>query len=121
MSYWRFLGGGDPSASSPAFLLAPNPNVTFDRSLGTGVLPCEGESIAEILENLDLLAVGAGEPVSGVGAIDEKPEGPGLVLLLACDCGAGRVMKPVESRFCAFAFAASFFFDFFSVLLFDRG
>lgn len=86
------------------------------------MLLCEGESIDEILENLDLFAVGAGEPASGVGAIDEKPEGPGLALLaLACDCGAGRVMKPVESRFCEFAFAASFFFDFFSALLFDRG
>jgi len=61
--------------------LVPNPNATLFRSLGTGVPPCEDESTAdEILENLDIAAVGAGEPVSGLGMREEKADGPGLML-----------------------------------------
>src|ERR1700683_2672406 len=112
--HYRLFGGGDPCASSPAFRLVPNPNATLFRSAGTGVLPCEDESTAdEILENLDLAAVGAGEPVSGLGMRDEKPDGPGLMLskvAFACDWGAGSVMKPVESAAWALALAGSFFF-----------
>jgi hypothetical protein len=89
------------------------------------VPPCEDGSTADdILENLDLAAVGAGEPASGLGMRDEKPDGPGLILsrfAFACDCGAGRVMKPVELSAWAFALAFSFFLDFFSALLFDKG
>jgi hypothetical protein len=122
---YRLFGGGDPCASSPAFRFVPNPNATLFRSLGAGVPPCEVDSAADdILENLDLAAVGAGEPASGLGIRDEKPDGPGLMLskfAFACDCGAGRVMKPVESRAWAFALAGSFFFDFFSALFFDNG
>jgi len=45
------------------------------------VPPCEDESTAdEILENLDIAAVGAGEPVSGLGMREEKADGPGLML-----------------------------------------
>jgi len=71
----RFEGGGLP-ASSPAFLLAPNPNATFDRSLGTGVPECVGVSTAdEILENPAFMGAGEAELL---GAIEENPDGPGL-------------------------------------------
>lgn len=68
----RFLGGGEPIASSPAFLFRPNPNATFGRSAGAGVLPCEDDSMTVdvIRENP---ALGAGEPAAEAFADIEVP------------------------------------------------
>ena len=77
MHYLRFCGGG-LKTSSLAFLFVPNPNVTFERSLGPGVPPCEGESAAdEILENPGFID-GIGDTELLFGATDEKPDGAGL-------------------------------------------
>jgi hypothetical protein len=64
---YRFLDEGMPFASSAAFRFAPNPKMTFVRSLGTGV-PSTGDGAAstidEILEKPGLGA-GAGLPLLG--------------------------------------------------------
>lgn len=106
----RRFGGGVPWASSPAFLLVPKPNVTFDLSPPSAPV-CEGESTADdILENPGL---GAGEP---------EPDGTGLALADAikdCICGAGSVMNPLSAAICA-PFPSFFFFAF-SVFPFESG
>jgi hypothetical protein len=77
----RFCGGWLKD-SSPAFLFAPNPIVTFERSLGPGVPPCDGESTAdEILENPGLTD-GTGDAELLFGAMEEKPDGARLSPLI---------------------------------------
>jgi len=90
------LEAGDPGASPSAFLFAPKPNVTLDRSPEPEA-PSTDSTTDDILENP---ALGAGEPVvlPGAGLADNDA------------FGAGTVMNPLP-----FPFAAAFFF-FFSVL-----
>lgn len=116
--YRRFIGGV-PEPSSSAFLFIPKPNATFVLSAGTGVPACDVEwepapSPDVILENP---AFGPGEPLARVSP---PPSRFGLIVTpVNCDCGAGRVMNPDSAA--AFAAAMSFFFCFFSALLFANG
>jgi hypothetical protein len=107
----RLFGGGVPSTSSTAFLFDPNVNVTFVRSLGTGVLSCEAVPSSTVdVDILEKPGLGAGEPPFGSG------------LIVNGVCGAGRVMKPAASCAAnAVSTALDPFLSFFSDLPFFNG
>lgn len=118
-----------PFASSPAFLFAPSPKTTLDRSADTGVAPFEDSAsttaVDEILEN-----PGRGAGDSEAAATPERAEGDATPLeaayaaRFALDRGAGTVMKPEPSSVGAdvgACLSAFFFLFFFSVLPLERG
>ena len=104
MRIYLLLGGGEPWASSPAFLF-PRPKATFIRSPGTGVPACEvGSTTADEMRE---------KPALGAGEAEVEPTGL-TPFEVKCNCGAGTVMKPASGT-CG-PTLLSFFFLFFSVL-----
>ena len=67
------------------------------RSEGTGVPVCDGVSAADDMREKPGFIIG-GEFDPLAGKMDEKPDGAGLCeLTCVCNCGAGSIMKPVDS------------------------